>query len=73
MFLEIEQSGRTRRLINLTLVDKVELDDAEGVASLWIGGSLITSSRVAYAFYLNRPDELVMKMPKPRPALQTGA
>jgi len=71
MYLEIEQSGRNRRLINTTLIDKVELDDTTETAQLWIGGSLITASRIAYQFYANRPNELVTVVPPP-PPLQVG-
>jgi hypothetical protein len=72
MFLEIEQNGRHRKLINVTLADKVDLDESNKTATLWTGGvPLASDSRIAYQFYANRPDELVTKMPAP-PKVQSG-
>ena len=70
MFIEIESSGRHSRLINVTLADKVQLDDAAGTATLWTGGVILAAdSRMLYDFYRNRPDELVAQ---PKAKIQTG-
>lgn len=71
MFLEIESNGHKRKLLNVTLIDKVELNDTDEIAECWAGGVLIVSSKVAYKFYVNRPDDLVTKMPEPKP-VQSG-
>lgn len=50
--LEIEQDGKNRRLVNLSLIDLVQMADHDKTATLWSGGVIIAAdSRIAYAYF----------------------
>jgi hypothetical protein len=65
MFLEIEGDGRNRRLVNVTIMEKVQLHDDEETATLWAGGVPVAcDSKIAYKFFVKRPAEFVTILPK---------
>lgn len=71
MFIKIENSGSTERLLNLDLVEVVEMDIRRKVASVFNGRSIIAGdSAILYRYY---SDVKLEEVPEEPVKVEAGA